>query len=154
MELRSNILIERSPERIWAFLGDPANVAKWDLGVAEVEEKVFLPRGVGYEFDTIAHDWLNLPDKGRMSYRISEVNEDAGRCVVELKSRTGNARFFKTAAWQFEVRPSTEGALLTCSAIFALRLRYIFLAPLFYFKRNAILMDLTLLKHVIESEPN
>ncbi len=153
MQLAANILIERSPEQVWANLGDPANVAKWDRGVAKVEETSTAPRGVGFEFDTIAHDRLHLPDQGRMSYRISEVNPEAGRCVVELTSRTGNAQFFKTAAWRFEVQPAGQGTLLTCTAEFALRLRYLFLAPLLYLKKDAILMDLTLLKSAIESQP-
>jgi uncharacterized protein YndB with AHSA1/START domain len=150
MQLAANIAIERSPEQVWAYLGDPANVPKWDRGVAAVEAPTTL-RGAGLEFDTIAHDRLKLPDRGRMSYRISEVNPEAGRCVVELTSRTGNARFFKTAEWRFEVQPTGNGTLLTCTAVFAVRLRYIFLAPLLYFKRNAIMMDLTLLKSAIES---
>ena len=150
MQLAANIAIERSPERVWAYLGDPANVPKWDRGVASVETP---PYGAGLEFDTIAHDRLQLPDRGRMSYRISEVNAEAGRCVVELTSRTGNARFFKTAEWRFEVQPKGNGALLTCTAVFALRLPYIFLAPLLYLKRDAIMIDLTLLKSAIEAAP-
>ncbi len=85
-----------------------------------------------------------------MFYRISEANEKAGRCVVELTSRTGNARFFKSAAWQFDVKPVERGSLLKCTAIFRLRLRYLILAPILYLKRDAILMDLTLLKNAIE----
>ena len=150
MQLAANIAIERSPEQVWAYLGDPANVPRWDRGVAAVEAP---PQGAGLEFDTIAHDALKLPDRGRMSYRISEVNPEEGRCVVELTSRTGNARFFKTAEWRFEVQPTGNGALLTCTAVFALRLRYIFLAPLLYLKRGAIMMDLILLKSAIESAP-
>lgn len=114
-------------------------------------EAPIAPSGAGFEFETIAHDRLGLQDRGRMSYRISEVNPEAGRCVVELTSRTGNARFFKTAEWRFGVQPTDKGARLTCTAAFALRLRYIFLAPLLYFKRDAIMMDLTLLKSAIEA---
>ncbi len=152
MQLSSNIQIERSPEQVWAFLSDPANVSKWDRGVAHVEENATNPRGVGFEFDTIAHDELNLPDRGRMSYRIREANPEAGRCVVELTSRTGNARFFKMAAWRFDSQPAGTGTKLTCTAIFTLRPLYIFLAPLLYLKRNAILFDLGLLKNAIEQQ--
>lgn len=151
MQLASNILIDRTPQQVWEFLGDPANVAKWDRGVATVQEGSSVPRGEGFEFDTIAHDGLNLPDRGRMSYRISKVSPEDSLCVVELTSRTGNARFFKTATWQFKTQPADGGTLLTCTAEFALRLRYMFLAPLFYLKRDAILMDLKFLKNAIES---
>jgi hypothetical protein len=153
MELASSILIERTPEQIWAYLGDPANVCKWDRGVASVEERLSTPRGVGFEFETIAHARLNLPDQGRMTYRVSEVDPEASLCVVELTSRTGNARFFRTAAWHFEVQSEGTGSRLVCKAVFRLRLLYIFLAPLLHMKRSAILLDLTLLKNAIETQP-
>lgn len=152
MELEARIRIDRSPEQVWKYLGNPANVANWDRGVASVEEADSSPRGVGFEFDTVAHDRLKLSDRGRMSYRVSEVNPEAGRCVVELTSRTGNARFFKTAAWRFEVKAADQGSLLICTASFALRGRYFFLGPILYLKRSAILLDLTLLKSAIEAE--
>jgi len=153
MQLSSHIWIDRTPQEVGAFLGDPQNVAKWDRGVAQVEEASSRPRGVGFEFETVAHDRLNLPDKGRMSYRIREVDPEAGRCVVELTSTTGNARFFRSAAWHFQVQPEGTGSRLTCTAVFTLRAAYIFLAPLLYLKRNAILLDLTLLKQAVEAHP-
>jgi len=152
MELASSILIDRTPLQVWAYLGDPANVSIWDRGVASVEEKSAAPPGVGFEFETLAHDRLNLPNQGRMSYRIREVDPVAGHCVVELTSRTGNARFFRSAAWHFNVQPEGNGSRLVCKAVFTLRLPFIFLAPLLYIKRSAILLDLTLLKNAIEGQ--
>jgi hypothetical protein len=152
MQLSSDIRIERTPEQVWEFLGDPANVTKWDRGVAQVEENPSTQRGAGFEFETFAHDQLNLPDQGRMSYRVIEVDREGGRCVVELTSRTGNAKYFRSAAWHFHVRAEEEGARLTCTAAFRLRPRYFVLAPLFYWKRDAILMDLTLLKSAVETQ--
>ena len=152
MRLSSTILIDRSPEQVWAFLGDPANVAKWDRGVASVVENTVTPHGVGFEFDTVAHDELELLDKGRMSYRISEVDPEAGRCVVELTSRTGNARFFKRAEWQFDAQSAGSGTKLTCTVAFDLRPQYFLLAPLLYLKRKAIVFDLGLLKSAIEDQ--
>ncbi len=151
MELISSIAIDCPPERVWAFLDDPANVARWDRGVARVEQSTTAPRGVGFEFDTIAHESLNLPDQGRMSYRITTIDPSSHRCVVQLTSRTGNARYFVSAEWRFEVDSLDEGSRLTCTAAFILRRRYFLLAPLLYLKRNAILMDLEFLKKAIES---
>ena len=151
MRLKSSILIERPLQQVWQFLEDPANVTKWDRGVASVEETSSSPRGVGFEFDTIAPANLKLPDQGRMSYRIQEVDLPAGRCVVELTSRTGNARFFKSAAWHFDMKPAATGVWLTCTAVFKLRLRYIFLAIPLGLKRNAISTDLKFLKEAIEA---
>lgn len=152
MRLKSSILIERPPQQVWDFLGNPANVAKWDRGVASVEETSPLPPGVGFEFDTIAPANRNLPDQGRMSYRVQEVDPVAGRCVVALTSNTGNARFFKSAAWQFDTKPAAVGTLLTCTAVFELRFLYLFLGPLLHWKKDAILMDLKLLKQAIETQ--
>jgi Polyketide cyclase / dehydrase and lipid transport len=153
VQLSSDIWIDRSPPEVWSFLGEPANTALWDRGVGGVEEKSSGVEGVGVEFETVAHDRLNLPDQGRMSYRVSEVDPTAGRCVVELTSKTGNARFFRSAAWHFQVQPEGAGSRLTCTAVFTLRFLYLFLAPLLYLKRKAILLDLTLLKRAVEAQP-
>lgn len=152
MQLISDILIACTPQQVWAFLGDPANVANWDRGVARVEENASTQRGVGYEFETVAHDRFKLSDQGRMSYRIKEIDAENRRCVVELTSSTGNARFFRRAEWRFDVCGEGEGTRLTCTAAFELRRRYLFLAPVLFLKRNAILLDLTLLKSAVESQ--
>lgn len=161
MQLHSSIRIHRTPKQVWSFLGDPANVSKWDRGVAAVEQTPAQPPsqslGVGYEFDTVAHDRLNLPDKGRMTYRIqkSEIDDSdptAGHCIVELTSRTGNARFFRTAEWRFDVRAIPEGSELTCTAVFTLRWPYLFLGPMLYLGRKQIMIDLECLKLAVESQ--
>jgi hypothetical protein len=152
MELKSSILIHRTPEQVWKFLGDPANVAKWDRGVADVEETSFQPRNLGYEFNTVAHSKFNLPDRGRMSYRIKETDPAAERSIVELTSHTGNARFFRSAEWRFDVQPAVEGDSLTCSAVFSLRWNYLFLAPVLYLGRKQIMIDLECLKLAVESQ--
>jgi hypothetical protein len=150
MEMTSSVVIDRPPAQVWAFLGDPANVSLWDRGVAGVERTSSSPLGVGSQFDTLAHQKFNLPDSGRMSYRISEADPAAGRCVVELTSRAGNARFFKSAQWHFQVQAIPQGSHLTCSAVFTLRWQYCFLGPLLWLNRKAILIDLNLLKASIE----
>jgi hypothetical protein len=83
-----------------------------------------------------------------MSYRIAEVGPN--RCTVQLTSSAGNARFFKTAQWNFHVEPAAEGTLLTCSADFSLRSRYFFLGPLLYAMKGAIHADLERLRRVLE----
>ena len=69
MHLESKILVERSPEQVWAFLGDAGNVAKWDRGVSEVVVKEGAAvSGEGFEFDTLADPSRHgLKDRGRMS---------------------------------------------------------------------------------------
>ncbi len=139
-------MIRRKPEQVWSFLGDISNIAKWDRGVAGVRELSEDPPAVGFEFDTFAGEQR----QGRMSYRVSEVDQNNRHCTVQLTSSTGNARFFKTAQWDFRVKPVPEGALLTCSTDFVLRFRYLFLAPILYMAKDAIHVDLESLKRVLE----
>src|SRR5215470_18214958 len=89
MRLESAIVIHRRADEVWKFLTEPANLPKWDHGVASVEFRdPTAPEGVGYEFTTVGH---RGPDLGRMTYRVSEVDAEARDCRLELTSRTGNA---------------------------------------------------------------
>ena len=63
-----------------------------------------------------------------MTYRLADL--DRGRmCTVELVSRSGNARYFRNARWQFRTETIREGTRLTCCVEFALKTRYLLLAP-------------------------
>src|SRR5215831_10293208 len=149
MRLESKIIIRRAPKEVGRFLSDIANVEKWDRGVGSSRAISGSP-GVGFESETLGRSDSPFmsPEKARMAYRI--VQADADGCTVALTSSAGNARFFKTAQWQFRLSAAPEGSLLTCCADFTLRLRYIFLAPIFYLKRHAIQMDLKALKQNLE----
>lgn len=151
MLLESTIVIRRTPEQVWSFLGDVSNIPKWDRGVAFTQEASPGTAGIGKEFDTFSHGDLRdgAHAKGKMSYRV--VRAGADQCTIQLTSSAGNARYFKSAEWNFRVEPSAEGARLTCSANFALRFPYILLAPVFYLMRGAIRTDLESLKRVLES---
>jgi hypothetical protein len=154
MHLESSIFIERSLEQVGSFLANAYNTPKWDRGVAGIKESSSGVTGVGSEFDTIAD--LDAPDdpgkNGRMSYRIAEVDPDRHQCTVELTSRDGNARYFKTASWSFRGVSAQGGTLLTCSVDFVLRIRWMVLAPIFYLLRGAITKDLRRLKSALEAE--
>lgn len=154
MRLESSILIERSPERVWNFLGDVSNLPKWDRSVAAIEQSASGVAGVGSEFNTIAD--ANATDdprkNGRMSYRIAEVDLDRRQCTVDLTSSDGNARFFKKGSWTFRTDSAQGGTLLMCSVEFVLRGWWRILAPIFYLMRGAITKDLRQLKAVIEAE--
>ena len=149
MRLESTIIIHRRPEEVGHFLSDIANVEKWDRGVGSSRAISGSP-GVGFEFETLGRSEspFTSPETARMAYRIVQAEPD--RCTVALTSSAGNARFFKLAQWQFRLSPAPEGSLLTCCADFTLRLRYIFLAPIFYLNRRAIQMDLKALKRTLE----
>jgi hypothetical protein len=154
MHLESSILIERPPERVWRFLSDVSNIPSWDRGVAGVRHGSSGVTGVDSEFETVA-SVDQPPDArrdGRNAYRIAEVDPDRHQCRVELTSRDGNARYFKSESWTFPAVSTQGGTRLTCSADFALRLRWVVLAPVLYLMRRAITSDLRQLKAVLEAE--
>lgn len=147
MRLQSKILIGRPPEQVWKFLGDIHNIAKWDHGVSGATLTSVGPVDAGSEFDTVGRG--SNPGKDRMSYRIAETGSN--RCVIDLTSSDGNARYFRSASWIFEVEPGArESSFLTCAAVFGLRARYLFLAPMLYFMQRGIARDLRQLKQAIE----
>lgn len=151
MHLETRILIRRNPEEIWSYLSDHSNVPNWDRGVGTVRHNPDTVPGVGFEFSTFGKAKGSDSDKEsrRMSYRITETDSVKG-CTVQLTSSDGNARYFKQAKWRFTVDKAPDGAWITCAAIFKLRFKYIFLAPVFLIMRRAIYRDLESLKTVLE----
>jgi hypothetical protein len=154
MLLETSVVIQRSPEEVWAYLGDVNNVAQWDRGVAGVEVTSPTAPGVGFEFATLARSSRTAADKdwGRMSYRITDSDPERG-CTVQLTSTTGNARFFKTAEWRFRVVSDPAGSKVFCAAFFKLRFPWQILAPMFLSMKRAIHADLESLRQRIESIP-
>ena len=153
MRLESSVFVRRPPDEVWAYLGDASNVASWDRGVSRTETNSATPPGVGYEFDTFAHPRGGSEDGswGKMSYRITETDPVRG-CTVQLTSRTGNARYFKSAEWRFRVEPDSGGSRVFCAAVFRLKWRYLALAPVLLSMKKAILNDLEQLKRRLEGD--
>ena len=152
MRLGSSIHIQRTPQDVWAYLGNVSNVAAWDRGVSRSEIATGTPPGVGFEFDTFAHARSNSCDGswGKMSYRITDIDPVRG-CIVQLTSTTGNARYFKSAEWCFRVEPEANGSRVFCTAVFTLKWRYVFLAPILFSMTKAIRTDLEHLKTKLEN---
>jgi hypothetical protein len=156
VRLESSIAIHRPPEVVWAYLGNVSNLPKWDRGVARAVEAQQngdeAAKGEGYEFHTEAHRGSAgfAAENGRMAYRVASVDAEAQRCIVDLTSRTGNARFFRRAQWVFQVTPILSGSRVTCAVEFSLRPAYFFMAPLLWLTRGAIHSDLENLKRMIE----
>jgi carbon monoxide dehydrogenase subunit G len=150
MKLEGAVTIRRTPEEVWAYLGDVSKVSEWDRGVAATRPTSSVAPGIGFAFDTLAHGKAGGQERGKMSYRISDADPARG-CTVQLTSREGNARFFKEAEWKFNVEPVAEGARVVCAAHFKLRFPYLVLAPVFYGMSRAIRSDLENLKRILEA---
>lgn len=144
--------MHRSPEEVWSYLGNHANVPRWDRGVGRVRHNPATSPGVGFEFETFGKSDRSDSgsQRGRMAYRITETDPVTG-CTVQLISSDGNARYFKQAKWRFKVDSAPQGAWITCVVNFKLRLQYLFLAPVFFMMRSAIHRDLEGLKRALEN---
>jgi hypothetical protein len=106
---------------------------------------------VGAAFTTVGHAGVSdgAGTEGRMTYRVAEVGPNYS--VIELTSAAGNARFFSRASWRTDLDQVPGGTLVTCTADFAVRLRYFLVAPILFLMRRAITRDLEQLKRAIET---
>lgn len=152
MHLETRILVRRKPEDVWSYLSEHSNVPAWDRGVGSVRQNPDTEPGVGFEFSTFVTESGSdsKGERGKMSYRVTEADPVNG-CTLQLTNSDGNARYFKGAKWRFRVDEAPEGALVTCAVLFKLRLKYMFLAPVFFLMRGAIHRDLESLKRVLEN---
>src|SRR5215831_3792455 len=140
MWLQAQVIVRRAPDDVAAFLGDVRNIPSWDRGVAAVRTAPDAKPGVGFAFETLGHPGGAGAEDGRMAYEVSAVGPEGS--TVRLTSTSGNARYFKDAAWHFRLDRVPEGTRVICAAEFTLRTRYLFLAPVFYLLRRAIRADL------------
>jgi hypothetical protein len=150
MRLQADVIVRRAPDDVAAFLGDVRNIALWDRGVGGVRASPDAVPGVGFAFETLGHPG-SAPggEDGRMAYQITAVGPEGS--TVRLVSATGNARYFKDAAWHCRLDPVPEGTRITCVAEFTLHLRYLFLAPVLYLMRHAIRDDLERVRRALEA---
>src|SRR5215471_2983342 len=150
MRLQAEVIVRRAPDDVAAFLGDVRNIPSWDRGVAAVRTASDAKQGVGFAFETLGYPGSAAgAEDGRMAYEVSAVGPEGS--TVRLTSTTGNARYFKDAAWHFRLDPVPEGTRMTCAAEFTLRLRYLFLAPVLYLMRRAFRDDLERVRRVLEA---
>jgi len=139
MHLQSKILVEQSIDQVTKFFYEPTSVAKWDRSVAEMIPTSSSGQAVGSTFDTIA------PSGMRMNYEIVEFDSERS-----VKIRLNNSKMFRTALWHFQFDPVGDKTEITCNVFFTLRPRYLYLYPVLYFNRSALLRDLTFLKAALE----
>lgn len=156
MYFESSIAVRRPCDEVWAFLGDISNVSKWDRGVSRTEPIGTGVPGVGFEFATFAHPrGGDSGEWGKMCYRITEIDATRRSATTELTSRTGNARYARSAAWRFRVEAAPEGSQVISSVDFKIRLRYLYLVPVFLLIwRYSFRKDLESLKRALENDRN
>lgn len=146
MHLSSQIEVNRLPHQVWDFFEDLSNLARWDRSVEQVVSMTPGPGRVGSRFDTIAPRRRFSRRPGiRMKYVVTEATRGQMHRSELLDSPT-----FKDAAWVMRLTSSARGTLVSCDAIFTLRHRYAFLAPVLWLNRGAILRDLQYMKATIE----
>src|SRR5215831_664612 len=115
MRLEAHVIVHRDPAEVAAFLGDVRNIPLWDRGVAAVRTRPDAPPGVGFAFETLGHPGSAAgADDGRMAYEVAAVGPEGA--TVRLTSTTGNARYFKDAAWHVRLDPVPEGTRIICVA--------------------------------------
>ncbi|MES2379338.1 MAG: SRPBCC family protein [Bacteroidota bacterium] len=151
MHLNSSIVVPQTPQQVWALFEDPYFLPKWDRSVAEI-----IPTSanhhavVGFTFDTVAPKKSWQKQGLRMSYRITE-NIPGYQTKIKLE----NSPMFKEAVWTMRFEAAPGGTLISCLADLELKLRYIFMAPLLWLNKGALLTDLSILKGVIANHyPN
>jgi Polyketide cyclase / dehydrase and lipid transport len=139
MRFEERLFVARPVKHVWAFFEDLSNLPRWDRGVARVEVTSWTG-GVGTTSDTFAKN-----DRGRMSYEVTEAEPNRRYPAV---TRSG---LFRLAQWQFDVEAADHGTSVACVSDFALRFRYLLLAPVFaLLVGRAIRRDLAQLELVIQ----
>lgn len=139
MHLQSKILVEQDIEQVTKFFYEPTSLAKWDRSVAEMVPTSSSGSSVGSTFDTIA------PSGMRMNYEIIEFESERS-----VKIKLNNSKMFKTAIWHFQFTHVGSGTEISCDIYMTIRLRYLFLYPVLYLTRSALLRDLKFLKVALD----
>jgi hypothetical protein len=131
MHLKSAIIVKQTIEQVTKFFYEPTSLAKWDRSVAEMIPGSSEIDKAGATFDTIA------PSGMKMSYEVTELDSDRSVKILLTKSK-----MFKKAIWHFEFDPVSEGTQITCHVYFTLRPLYLFLYPVLYLNKRALMRDL------------
>ena len=145
MHLALDIVVPQTAKQVWDLFNDPYFLVKWDRSVEQIIPTSQTPSGaVGFTFDTIAPLQKGQKKALRMSYSIIEHIPD-----YQTKIKLENSNMFKEAIWTMRVEPAVNGTLITCLLDIKVKLKYFFMAPILYFNKKAILIDLEYLKQAI-----
>jgi hypothetical protein len=145
MHLEMNVVVPQTAKQVWDLFNDPYFLVKWDRSVEQIIPTSQSPAGaVGFTFDTIAPLKKGQKNPLRMSYRIVEFVPD-----YQTKIKLENSPMFKEAIWTMRIEPATDGTLITCLLDLKVKPVWFFMAPIIYFNKKAIMIDLDYLKKAI-----
>jgi uncharacterized protein YndB with AHSA1/START domain len=143
-----NMIINRPPPVVFAFLAEPANMTRWYEAVEQVTRSEGEPLRLGLRFEITR----SLP--GGVAVNIVEITELDPPRRITLESRSGPTPF----RYRYTLEPTSTGTLLTLDA----RISAAGLAgpaahlgpiatPLF---KRGMKRNLGVLKALVESEPS
>ena len=138
MHLKSEIIVPQHIEDVSKFFFEPSNLSKWDRSVAKVIPASSIA-GSENTFVTVA------PAGMKMGYRVLEL--EYGKSTKILLT---DSKMFREAIWHFEFAAVREGTKITCHIYFKPRLKYVFLSPILWLNKHALLRDLEFLKIALE----
>ena len=139
MHLQSKLQVDYTVDQVTNFFYHPSSLAKWDKSVAQMIPGSVSETVTGSTFDTIA------PSGMKMNYEIIEFDSERS-----VKIKLNNSKMFKKAVWHFQFDPIGTKTEITCHVYFTTRLQFIFLYPVLYFNRSALLRDLGFLKTALD----
>ncbi len=131
MKLKSVITVSEPRERVWDFLKDPVNLAKWDVNIDRVILTSSHPVGIGYTFDTICAAQPGQRKGAKMSYRITELEP-----LRYAKLQLVHSRLFKKAVWTLSVESARNGTKVGCAVNLSFRFKYLYLVPVLLFSKR------------------
>lgn len=147
MKFKSVITINQPKERVWEFLKNPANLAKWDVNIDRVIPTSTNPVGIGYTFDTICSAQPGQRKGAKMSYQIIEIEP-----MHYAKILLVHSRLFSRAVWTLSLEASKEGTKVGCTVNLSFRFKYLYLAPILRFsKRGKLLTNMEKFGEALES---
>jgi polyketide cyclase/dehydrase/lipid transport protein len=140
MHMTSSVLVKSNIDRVWAFLSDESNAARWDRSVARADLVSPPPLAVGSIVQTTA------PSGMKQEFRVDEIS--APRV---LRFSLMRSPWFRTAQLTLSLAPVDDGARITHEIAVTFRFPWTVLVPvLALFNKRALAADLDSLRRALD----
>jgi polyketide cyclase/dehydrase/lipid transport protein len=143
-QISEQVFIDRSPDRVRAFLSDINSLVLWDRSVSKVISESPNPLAVGSKFATIG-PFRRGRVGTRTEYQVVAVGGDEGRVALV------NSPNFKSAVWTLRFATQDIGTIVQCQMDLSTDLLHAPIGLLLRLNRKAIASDLQFLKRAIEN---